>query len=232
MSLLLEKPQCRQCGTCCRKGGPALHAGDAPLLEKKQIRAQDLCTFRAGELVRDEAEGRVVPLPGEIVKIAAPAGARPDDWTCRFLLSNNHCFLYHQHPAECQALFCQAPEALTAMSPLSGAHRLDRAAACRLLGAPAWWPELIETHEERCGYAALTRLAPDLDTQAEARREFLEIIEFDRAYRELMVEKQAALPLELDFLLGRPLLRTIIMFNLDARPGPDGSVNLVRTMQV
>ena len=83
-----EQHQCRQCGTCCRKGGPALHKEDAPLLTDGVLQLQDLCTFRAGELVRDNSNDHVVPLPEEIVKIAAPYGSRPDVWTCRFLMED------------------------------------------------------------------------------------------------------------------------------------------------
>ena len=153
--MLPEKPVCKQCGTCCRKGGPALHRQDETLFREGLLRAQDLCAFRAGELVRDENEGRIVPLPQEIVKIAPPAGSRPDDWTCRFLMGTNSCFLYGKHPAECRALFCQAPEALLSMS---GEDRLDRRAVCELIKAPAWWSELMDAHDERCDYAHLTEL--------------------------------------------------------------------------
>lgn len=222
----IQAPVCAQCGVCCRKGGPALHSQDSPVFHKGLLRPQDLCTFRAGELVRDEAEGAIVPLPQEIVKIAPPAGSRPDDWTCRFLTGRNTCFLYGNHPAECRALFCQAPEALLAMS---GETRLDRKAICRQVKAPDWWPELIDAHEERCAYAALTLLAPALESSEDARRAFLETVEYDRAFRELVLEKKAALPEELDFLFGRPLLRTIIMYGLDARIAANGTVTLIQT---
>ncbi len=217
---------CTQCGTCCRKGGPALHRQDADLLTGKILRAEDLCAFRAGELVRDDSEGAIVPLPDEIVKIAPPAGLRPDDWTCRFLTPASACFLHGRHPAECRALDCRAPEALLAMA---GETRLARKDVCELLGAPAWWPELIDAHEERCSYARLTRLATAMNTDRDARAEFLETVEYDRAFRELIVEKKAAAAAELDFLLGRPLLRTVIMYGLDARERPDGGVTLVQT---
>lgn len=109
--MLPEKPVCKQCGTCCRKGGPALHRQDETLFREGLLRAQDLCAFRAGELVRDENEGRIVPLPQEIVKNRS-SGRFPPRATGpgRFLMGTNSCFLYGKHPAECRALFCQAPE--------------------------------------------------------------------------------------------------------------------------
>lgn len=87
----------------------------------------------------------------------------------------------------------------------------------------------MDAHAEHCAYGALTELAPRIADDAEARRAFLEIVEYDRAFRELAVEKKAAQPDELDFLLGRPLLRTVIMYGLDARPQPDGGISLVQT---
>ena len=87
----------------------------------------------------------------------------------------------------------------------------------------------MDAHDERCDYAHLTELAPALNEDETARREFLEIVEYDRAFRELVADKQAALPLELDFLFGRPLLRTVVMYGLDARPAPDGGIMLVQT---
>ena len=64
-----EIHHCRQCGTCCRKGGPALHVEDSYLLEEGIIQLQDLVTFRAGELVRDTSNNGVVPLPAEIATL-------------------------------------------------------------------------------------------------------------------------------------------------------------------
>lgn len=221
-----KKAECRRCGTCCRKGGPALHSPDGELISEGVLRARDLCTFRPGELVRDDTLGRIVPLPGELVKIAAPYGVRPDDWTCRFLTEKNLCFIHGRQPIECRAFYCEAPEALLA---LSGKDSLDRKTVRGLLGAPAWWDELMDAHSERCSYDRLTELAPRIAEDEEARRAFLEIVEYDRAFRDLIVEKKAALPEELDFLLGRPLLRIVIMYGLDARVRTDGGISLVQT---
>ena len=217
---------CRQCGTCCRKGGPALHKEDAPLLLEGVLQLQDLCTFRAGELVRDTSNERVVPLPDEIVKIAAPFGSRRDDWTCRFLTEDNRCFIHEKRPAECRALFCDDPKALLSMH---GEDRLDRKSILELLHAPQWLIDSVEAHESRCSYAALIELASHLEEQEEARRALVEVVEYDRAFRELIVEKGNVRPEMLDFLFGRPLMHTVIMFGLDARVNADGSITLVQT---
>ena len=221
-----EINHCRQCGTCCRKGGPALHVEDSYLLEEGIIQLQDLVTFRAGELVRDTSNNGVVPLPAEIVKIAAPAGSRRDDWTCRFLMEDNRCFIHEKSPAECKALFCDDPKALLGMH---GKERLDRKAILELLSAPQWLVDAVEAHEARCGYASLIELASRLEEQEEARKELVEVVEYDRAFRELVAEKGKVSTEMLDFLFGRPLMYTVIMFGIDARANADGSITLVQT---
>ena len=221
-----EMHHCRQCGTCCRKGGPALHVEDSALLTEGVIQLQDLVTFRAGELVRDTSTENVVPLPEEIVKIAAPAGARRDDWTCRFLMENNRCFIHEKSPAECKALFCDDPKALLGMH---GKERLNRKAILELLHAPQWLIDTVEAHEARCGYDALIELASRLEEQEEARKALVEVVEYDRAFRELVAEKGNVSKEMLDFLFGRPLMHTVIMFGIDARANADGSITLVQT---
>jgi len=221
-----EQNTCRQCGTCCRKGGPALHKDDAPLLKKGILQLQDLCTFRAGELVRDNSNQRIVPLPDEIVKIAAPYGARPDDWTCRFLTGDNRCFIHETAPAECKALFCDDPTALLSMH---GEDRLDRKQILEMLRAPQWLLDSVEAHEERCSYAGLTELASHLEENEAARRALVQVVEYDRAFRDIIMEKGKVQKEILDFLFGRPLLHTVLMYGIDSRVNPDGSITLVQT---
>ncbi len=220
---------CRQCGTCCRSGGPALHREDMPLLKEGVLQLNDLCTFRAGELVRDTSDGRIVPLPAEIVKIAPPSGARPDEWTCRFLTGDNRCFIHVSKPAECRALFCEDPAALLSMQDY---ERLDRLLILKDLNAPAWLEESVEAHESRCAYARLAELAEKMDSDDAARRAFLESVEYDRVFRELIMEKGRVKPEMLDFLFGRPLMQTIIMFGIDARRNPDGGTTLVQMTKI
>ncbi len=216
---------CRQCGTCCRNGGPALHREDMPLLEEGVLQLQDLCTFRSGELVRDLSNGNVVPLPEEIVKIAAPRGSRPDDWTCRFLTGDSRCFIHESEPAECRALYCEDPSALLAMQ---GKETLTRKTILEALHAPQWLLDCVEAHEERCSYSFLAELASRMEEDGDARRDFLEAVEFDRAYRGLVAEKGGVKEEMMDFLFGRPLIHTVIMFGMDARKNADGSTTLVQ----
>jgi len=215
---------CNNCGDCCKKGGPALHIKDAFLFEENILHVQDVLTIRTGELVRDDMKNRFVPISNELIKVAPHAGARPDDWTCRFFTSNKRCFLYGKHPAECRAFYCKEPEALM---QLVHEERLDREKICKLTHAPDWWIELINTHEEQVAYGKLAEWAIKIDQDEECRIKFIEALEYDRSFRELVVEKEAAPKEALNFLLGRPLMQTMIMFGLQARQSGDG-IRLVK----
>lgn len=217
---------CNNCGTCCKKGGPALHTKDAFLFTEKMLQMHDVLTIRTGELVRDDMKNRFVPIFNELIKIAPPVGSRPDDWTCRFFTSNKRCFLHGKHPAECRAFYCKEPEALM---QLTHEERLDREKICKLTNAPLWWIELIETHEEKVAYANLAEWALKIDEGDENRLKFIEAVEYDRSFRELVVEKEAAPKEVLNFLFGRPLMHTMIMFGLQARKNGDG-IRIVKTL--
>ena len=209
---------CVNCGICCKKGGPALHIKDAFLFEEKVLHVHDVVTIRTGELVRDDMKNRLVAIPNELIKIAPSADARPDDWTCRFLTSNKRCFIHGTHPAECRAFYCKEPEALM---QLTHEERLDREKVCKLTNAPEWWIELINTHEEQVAYGKLAEWAIKIDEDKECRAKFIEAVEYDRSFRELVIEKEAAPKEALNFLFGRPLMHTMIMFGLQARQSGD-----------
>jgi hypothetical protein len=54
---------CRQCGTCCRKGGPAIHREDKKLLENGHIPLRYLFTIRKNEPVYDNVQGCIISAP-------------------------------------------------------------------------------------------------------------------------------------------------------------------------
>ena len=88
---------CRQCGTCCRKGGPALHKEDRHLVMDGLIPAEALYTIRAGEPVQDNVAGRRSYADTDIIKIKG----KGDGWCCRFLDDeSSRCTIYDRRPAE------------------------------------------------------------------------------------------------------------------------------------
>ncbi|HSO21148.1 MAG TPA: YkgJ family cysteine cluster protein, partial [Desulfosarcina sp.] len=98
-----ENRSCRQCGTCCRNGGPALHQADRRLVEEGLIPAEALYTLRPGEPVQDNVTGHPAYASGDIIKIKGSG----DTWCCRFLDERtSRCTIYDRRPLECRTLQC------------------------------------------------------------------------------------------------------------------------------
>ncbi len=92
---------CQRCGTCCEKGGPALHQGDLDLLE--HIPMRDVVCLRRGEMAFDPRSDSVQPLPAELLKI----GGKAMGWECvYFQPQTKACSIYAYRPLECRSLFC------------------------------------------------------------------------------------------------------------------------------
>ncbi len=215
MSSEKNNKDCNRCGTCCRKGGPAIHDKDLDLLANNTLRLEDLITFRPGEFVRDESMQKIIPLEQDTVKISPPVNTEEHNWTCRFLVEAkplHSCALHTKHPCECRALFCKNPEPLLAL-PADG--RQTRKQICEFLKVPAWWYELIDTHSKQCDLAKVAECITKLDTDPKAKEELLELISFDTSYRELVVEKSDLTPELLPFLFGRPLLGLMHQFRVE-----------------
>jgi Fe-S-cluster containining protein len=194
---------CRRCGTCCRKGGPALHPEDRPLLESGAIPLSLLLTLRRGETARDNLHGGgLVELRHEVIKLRGQG----DEWICvAFDIARKGCRIYAQRPLECRTLQCWAPQALAALS--SGPH-LTRGEL--LTGRPELL-ELIATHEARCGWRELRALVSALRAARDRARvleELAAMLRFDAALREAAVERGLSNAL-LPFLLGRPLAQLL-----------------------
>ena len=95
---------CQRCGTCCEKGGPALHQEDRHLVDGGRVPASALFTIRRGELARNTVKGTLSPVTQEIIKIKG----KPGRWTCLFFDdSTKGCGIYADRPLECRALNCR-----------------------------------------------------------------------------------------------------------------------------
>ena len=111
---------CIRCGTCCEKGGPALHQEDRMLIEKGRIPSKYLYAIRKGELAHDNVKGRLMPVDSDIIKIKGKEGT----WTCIFFDAHNKgCSIYSDRPLECRALKCWDTVELEKMY---AGHRLTR----------------------------------------------------------------------------------------------------------
>ena len=119
---MTDSKHCRQCGTCCRKGGPTLGREDIDLVRQGHIRHDQLITIRQGEMGYNPATTKLEPVPVELLKIRGQGSG----WTCLFLAeANNGCTIYAHRPTTCRILECRQPEALLATIYQNTLRRAD-----------------------------------------------------------------------------------------------------------
>jgi Fe-S-cluster containining protein len=200
----VDAHSCRRCGTCCRKGGPAFHLADRPLIEKGTIPLRQLFTIRKGERVKDPIRGVVRPVGTELIKIRGGENT----WTCTFFNErNSSCRIYTDRPLECRLLKCWDTtdvEEMTARDRLTRRHLLE--------GVAGLW-DLVTEHEARCSCEKLVEMMARLKKERQKRTEkaVAEILNYDRHLRRLVVERSRIDPAILDFLFGRPLEKILAM---------------------
>ena len=72
--------ECSRCGTCCLKGGPALHHEDKKILLAGYAGHQHLVTIRKGEMAFNPLRNILEPVKKELIKVKG----KGDDWACYF----------------------------------------------------------------------------------------------------------------------------------------------------
>ena len=201
---------CLRCGTCCEKGGPCFHQEDRLLIEKGQIPSKYLYTIRQGEYAYDNVKGCLVPASSDIIKIKGQKGS----WTCFFFdAGEKACTIYNDRPLECRALKCWDTGEL---EQIYSSNRLIRKDLLSQING-LW--DLIDNHQARCDYEKIIKLINNLDGSHKdgARKQLLEIIQYDAEIRKLVVEKGGLDPAMLDFIFGRPLTETLPAYGIKVR---------------
>ncbi len=118
----MKKIECKQCGTCCIKGGPVLHSDDLPLLTKKVIQPDQLVVIRQGEPAYNPTSDAVEPASCEMLKIQGKAGS----WQCLFYdAALKSCTIHDSRPLECRVLQCRDTTAILAVSGQDCLQRQD-----------------------------------------------------------------------------------------------------------
>lgn len=188
-----------------------------------------LCTFRAGEAVFDQPQGRVLPLEQEIIKIKGLGDGRSaglGGWACVLYDGRARaCRIHERRPAECRALFCEDTRELAAMY---GQDRLTRAG---LLGQGHPALAVVAEHEALVPVDRIAELGEALRAgEQDAARELLAIAETDAAFRRLLTERVGIGPEHHEFFLGRGAaalfsgagvaLRTDVRTGLRVQPDP------------
>ncbi|MDA3896238.1 MAG: YkgJ family cysteine cluster protein [Desulfobacteraceae bacterium] len=189
--------ECQRCGTCCKKGGPALHFEDQQLIDAGSIPLASLYTIRKGELARNNVTGGLICLPIEIIKIKS----RPDDSFCMYYNDvDASCEIYDKRPFECRAMECWNSDKIAA---LYDQNRLTRSL---VLEKADWLKDLVNTHEAECDLDRIQALVKDRETgDANAASVLTEMVNYDFHLRSIVTEKGKIAPDMLDFVFGRPL---------------------------
>lgn len=214
--------KCKRCGTCCRKGGPALHVQDLALLKGDHgIDLTDLVTLRKGEMAYDQPLSAVVPLDEEIIKIKGTDG----EWICSFFSAEgNVCRMYDTRPLECQLLFCEEPE------PLLEVYNKDRLKRTDILPEGHPLVDLMAEHDAKCRMERVAEICAAIvnaddeeqKNQKELHSELIEMVSYDKNIRELVMEKANMPAAAMDFIFGRSLTRLIPSFGISAIPNIKG----------
>jgi Fe-S-cluster containining protein len=193
--------RCIRCGTCCKKGGPAIHIQDKPLIDSGKIAIVHLFTIRCGEPAYDNIKNHLTAFPGDIVKIKNQAKST----ACIFYEEKNSgCRIYRHRPIECKVLKCWDTRGIEA---LYEQHRINRS---DLMGNVKGLWELVSDHQNRCDYGPVLAFVNKMKSSEKKDRALEErtvyILQYDLEIRKLAVEKGKLDPAMIDFLLGRPIL--------------------------
>jgi Fe-S-cluster containining protein len=213
-----KRTHCIRCGECCIRSSPTLQAEDLSLVEAGVIAVKDLYTIRRGELVWDNVIEALTIAQEEILKVKEKKGGG-----CIFYDGTaKACTIYEKRPAQCSAMACWDTAEFMRVYKEAKLAREDVIRDRVLLG-------LIEAHETRCSYEELQDHVKAIEEEGEkAVEKIIELLRFDFQMRPFLVQKLRLNPEEMDFLFGRPLVETIVMFGLKVIREPDGSFYLTR----
>jgi Fe-S-cluster containining protein len=209
-----QQTECRRCGTCCQKGGPALHGQDLALVRSGLLPLAGLITIRQGELAYNPRTDRVEPLFSELVKIRGTGR----EWCCCYYdTASRGCSIYKNRPMACGVLKCWQPEETLALAGQDLLSRLD------ILEEDDPFRPLVLEYEQLCPCPDLQDIENKLNEQADTLLQSLESqVNTDLAFRDGVVKK-IDLPLDFElFLFGRPLFQLLQSFGVGFFESPQG----------
>ena len=206
---------CKRCGTCCLRGGPVLHTGDAHLVESGRLRFADLVTIRKGELAVVPPDDDLLPAAHEMVKI----NGRNGSWACRFYEEESSgCSIYGHRPLSCEALKCwDTAESLA----LVGKDLLCRK---EMIGShPAW--ALLAEHQQACPPPDPQMVLAIVQSgDRKALGTLAEAVNLDLRYRAAALSRYSIGGEDELFFLGRPLFQLLSPLGIAAVEQNNGVV--------
>ena len=201
--------ECIRCGTCCMKGGPALHTDDLQLVLQNKIHLEHLVTIRQGEPALSPFGSKLEYLQSEIIKLKGQA----NDWACLFFdKQSSSCMIYQHRPLECTLLKCWDTADLEKVLYQELLIRSD------IIPGDGPVQEYITLHEKECSLAGLGSLLSSLPvalSQDEVIAELTNIVQKDMAIRARALASSDFQEKTELFVFGRPLF--IILQNFGIR---------------
>jgi Fe-S-cluster containining protein len=194
---------CTRCGTCCRKGGPALHKEDNTILLAGHIKREHLITIRKGEPAFSPLSGGLGLVQKEFVKLAG----KRKSWVCCFFDEKEAaCTIYAHRPLECRLLKCWDTASLLSVIGQKTFSRAD------IISKDDPILKFIKRHEKECSLEKAEGLISALlrkknDTALLGKLTAL-------AQRDLTLRSQAIAKFGLSlgeelFIFGRPLFKIL-----------------------
>ena len=190
---------------------------DLPLIKNGFIKKSSLFTIRRGELVRDNINKTLAVTHQEIIKIKGKGGEKGEGACIFYDEADRACTIYEKRPVQCSALKCWDTSEFMRVYRGQKPARKDLIEDVGIL-------RIIDEHEKRCGYVKLEKYVREIEPEGEKSIEkILDLLKFDYQLRPFLSEKLGLNTGEMDFLFGRPLIQTIIMFGLQVIREQDGS---------
>lgn len=192
---------CDRCGSCCKQGGPALHAQDMHLFTSGFLRPEHLITVRQGELAYQPLSQIPEPVNREFLKLAGANGS----WCCQFYDHEaGACSIYSNRPVACGLFDCTEPDAILT---ITGKDLLTR---FNLIEKDDPLLSLVREHTQTCPCPDLSILTEELDKKREETLSTLtDLVVEDLDLRALAARRHnLSVQLEL-FYFGRPLFQLL-----------------------
>ena len=212
----MQKMACDCCGTCCRKGGPALHTEDRRLVETGVLGLGDLITIRRGEYVLQPLTDKPLPAKEEFLKIQG----KGTDWCCKFLDNElSTCTIYSNRPLACRLLKCWDTDDVLAVA---GRELLNRFSLVPE-NNPVY--SLMKKHDDECPVPDLTSLNTQL-SEKKYRDDTLATLT-GLVNRDLQIRLYTAKKFHLSiadelFCFGRPIFQLLVRVGISVTESAEG----------
>ncbi|MBC8208384.1 MAG: YkgJ family cysteine cluster protein [Desulfobulbaceae bacterium] len=209
-----NQSECYRCGTCCRKGGPALHGPDLELIRSGRIPRKDLITIRRGELVFNPVADGVQPVAVELVKLRGVGS----EWSCCYYDTlSRGCMIYDHRPQACESLKCWRPKESLALVEQDCLTRLD------IMDSDDPLRVFVKEHEQLCTCPDLGAVPAGLERELEKTLSDLQrLVDNDLLFRQRILDKFDLDLAEELFYFGRPIFQILAGLGVQAVNHPGG----------